>query len=501
MAEGQSKPPDDSALNTLRPGTPFTAAMTVKFKRPASEETFLSAADSLERAALRHGATSVVRQKRLMPADREHTVQYELREAWQSADAYRGYWGSEEFHRFRSTVHADLGTSAKLAFYQPSRPGPATGHARAPVPKTGQKQCWDEHYKSFLPKPGDPRGRGQDGYYQAGQDWPDPRFTDNGDGTVTDRLTNLVWLKDADYFGEQTWTEALQLAHKLHGGSRHCPKLNDHSTPGQWRLPNIRELLSLIDFGAEGHPILPCGHRFENYKSGKYWTSTSLVANAKIAWMMTLALGPTVFDIKHKSNKTRLWPVRDGDQPSRVQKTGQTGYWDEGGNPLPPDDPLAAGQDGKLQKGVAATGRRFTVDENGVGTVTDHLTGLVWLKKGNPFEFLTWHEALEECAKLADGDHGLKDGSAAGEWRLPNIREIESLVDYGKMGPCLPEGHPFSDPSDPLHSVQPSSYWTSTSVTSGPSQAMFIILGVGPAIFEYKGHRFFAWPVRNRRHR
>ena len=96
---------------------------------------------------------------------------------------------------------------------------------------------------------------------------------------------------------------------------------------------------------------------------------------------------------------------------------------------------------------------------------------------------------------MQNGEYGLQDGSKTEDWRLPNIREIESLVDYGRAGPCLPDKHPFGD------SVRPSSYWTSTTVTSAPSQAMFIILGVGPSIFENKEHAFFAWPVRNRRAR
>ena len=72
------------------------------------------------------------------------------------------------------------------------------------------------------------------------------------------------------------------------------------------------------------------------------------------------------------------------------------------------------------------------------------------------------------------------------------VREMESLIDYNNAGPCLPKGHPFVD-------VRPSSYWTSTSVTSAPTEAMFVILGVGPSIFENKEHPFFLWPVRDRR--
>ena len=97
--------------------------------------------------------------------------------------------------------------------------------------------CWDAL------EPIDCAGTGQDGEYQAGVS-VDPRFTDNGDGTVTDNLTGLIWLKDADCFGSRNWTNALSDANTLADGS--CG-LTDGSVAGDWRLPNVRELQSLID--------------------------------------------------------------------------------------------------------------------------------------------------------------------------------------------------------------------------------------------------------------
>ena len=61
------------------------------------------------------------------------------------------------------------------------------------VPKTGQTTCSDE---SGVSRPC--TGTGEDGEHQKGVAWPNPRFTDNGDGTVTDNLTGLIWLKDAN---------------------------------------------------------------------------------------------------------------------------------------------------------------------------------------------------------------------------------------------------------------------------------------------------------------
>ena len=76
--------------------------------------------------------------------------------------------------------------------------------------------------------------------------WPSPRFTDNGNGTVTDNLTGLIWLKNASCYGQMPWTNALNVANALASGS--CG-LTDGSIAGAWRLPNVREMQSLIDYG------------------------------------------------------------------------------------------------------------------------------------------------------------------------------------------------------------------------------------------------------------
>jgi len=80
---------------------------------------------------------------------------------------------------------------------------------------------------------------GQDGDKLAGVASPTPRFVDNGNGTVTDKLTGLIWLKNANCFGEVNWQTALNNANSLANG--HCG-LTDNSTAGQWRLPNLAEL-------------------------------------------------------------------------------------------------------------------------------------------------------------------------------------------------------------------------------------------------------------------
>ena len=96
-------------------------------------------------------------------------------------------------------------------------------------------------------------GTGQDVEYQMGMPWPNPRFTDNGDGTVTDNLTQLIWLKNANCFEQRTWADALTDCNTLNSGE--CG-LSDGSEEGDWHLPNVKELQSLIHYGVFD-PALP----------------------------------------------------------------------------------------------------------------------------------------------------------------------------------------------------------------------------------------------------
>jgi hypothetical protein len=140
-----------------------------------------------------------------------------------------------------------------------------------------------------------------------------------------------------------------------------------------------------------------------------------------------------------------------------VPKTGQTATYS------PRDD-------GALLKGVEWPSPRFTDNLN--GTVTDKLTGLIWQKDANAFGAKIWTEALSDADALASGSHGLTDGSKAGDWRLPNIRELQSLIDYGRFGPALPKGYPFTG-------VQPSYYWSSTSFTGYDTFAWGMQFSIG----------------------
>ena len=171
----------------------------------------------------------------------------------------------------------------------------------APVAKTGQTDCWGQNGR-----PRECSGTDQDGAHQKGVPSPDPRFSDNGNGTVTDNLTGLVWLQDPFCMGQELWWYALAASNNLADGT--CG-LTDGSEAGDWRLPNINELRSLIDHGTS-NPALTEGHPFSGVRVGRYWSSTSDSGNPVLAWWVGLRTGTT--NSLSKSDPNAVWPVRGG---------------------------------------------------------------------------------------------------------------------------------------------------------------------------------------------
>jgi len=202
------------------------------------------------------------------------------------------------------------------------------------LPRTGQNACYDE--VGVVAPCAD---TGQDGDKRAGADWPARRFTDNRDGTVSDNLTGLVWLKDANCTdtaggvargsGALDWPSALAWSNNLSDGK--CG-LSDNSAAGDWRLPNIVELRSLIDYSRHD-PALPGGHPFANVLSIWYWSSTTNPVYTAGAYNVGMSRGsihvtgktPAAFGASRVKNKAAsllgVWPVRDGRQPTAPRRS------------------------------------------------------------------------------------------------------------------------------------------------------------------------------------
>ena len=176
--------------------------------------------------------------------------------------------------------------------------------------------------------------------------------------------------------------------------------------------------------------------------------------------------------------------------PAPVPQTGQT-------------QSFYAGDDGALEMGVPLPEPSFT--DNGDGTVTDNLTKLVWLKNADRFGLLTWEAALIACNSLQDDDVDLTDGSIPGDWRLSNIKELQSLLDYGYWNPCLSnalgtgkyvDGDPFVGVSLYGGGGGDNNYWSSTSNPEGSGLGLDFVDGQ-VRIMGKGDYTHYVWPVRN----
>jgi len=175
-----------------------------------------------------------------------------------------------------------------------------------------------------------------------------------------------------------------------------------------------------------------------------------------------------------------------------VAKTGQTNCYDAEGNPI---DCEGTGQDGDYRKGVSYPKPRFTEERD--GTVIDNLTGLVWLKNANCFGIRTWDQALSDCNQLSGGKCGLSDASSAGDWRLPNVRELYSLVHYSFSNPAVPntEGDAQWREGDPFNKVS-TFYWSSTTHESTSKNSLGVDIRYGSMSIISKSTMLYVWPVR-----
>jgi uncharacterized protein DUF1566 len=264
---------------------------------------------------------------------------------------------------------------------------------------------------------------GQDANYLKGEEMA---YSDNGDGTVTDLNTGLMW-QQVPSSNDYTWQEAVDVCESL--------ELNGYD---DWRIPSCKELYSISDFGS-GWP----------YLNTEYFTlAGGEVSKDEQFWSSDFYVGVTV----------------EGGSNSAMGVNHVTGhikaYSAEAFGPV----------GGKYIRAVR--GDDYGVNEytdNGDGTITDHSTGMMWMQDDNG-EGIDWEEALTYAEGLELAGYS--------DWRLPNVKELQSIVDYG-YSPSATVASEVGPAINPLFSCTPiineagnddyGYYWTSTSAhfTSG----------------------------------
>jgi hypothetical protein len=246
-----------------------------------------------------------------------------------------------------------------------------------PLVDTGQKKCYDASGAEIAcPAAGQPL-HGQDAQYQGRS----ASYTDNGNGTVTDNNTELVWQK-ADDGIERNWQDASDYCGQL--------SLGGHS---DWRLPLPIELESIIAY----HGSVPAIDTsvFQG-KSDYYWASTTVPFN-NYKWQA---------DFGSAGSARTGWMAHTGSAYSRCVR------------------------------GASTSMGPYT--DNGDKTVSDEATGLIWQQGTadtngdgsiSSSDMVNWQEALAYCEGLTFAGHS--------DWRLPNIREMFSLGDRSTYRPAV----------------------------------------------------------------
>lgn len=323
-----------------------------------------------------------------------------------------------------------------------------------PVLPTGQSACYDANGREI------PCARSGREAAFANPALTTPRFVTAGDGLISDRATGLIWPVDAGLSGfPLPWAETL---HRVAAFAA-----DGLLGRADWRLPNRRELRSLVSYGA-ARPSLPPGHPFRNVFLGWYWSSTTAAPAPGYAWYVHLEGGRMFYG--KKDQDCLCWPVAGS---SWLPATGQDRCFDVLGREMAC---AGTGQDAALLSGTPWPRPRFEPDGDGV---RDRLTGLVWAARADAADGpVAWEEALRVAATFRNGD-----------WRLPDINELESLVDAGRHHPALPAGYPFTAVGE--------AYWSSTTSAFEKNWAHALYLHKGAVGVGVKSSReFLVWPVR-----
>lgn len=266
----------------------------------------------------------------------------------------------------------------------------APGDLTYPIVDTNQRFAYNESHAIEFPDAGE-RFHGQDAQYASAQ----PGYRDNGDGTVSDLVTGLMWTKDMHKMG---YSDAVK-------GAPGC----DVGGYSDWRLPSIKEMYSLIQFNGEdpdpsatdASAITPFieasvfNFKYGDPDAGERIIDSQFATTAiNVSPVMNGQKG--VFGVNLADGRIKCYPIESRGGEKQFMVMYVRGNPDYGKN-------------------------KFR--DNGDGTVTDLATGLMWMK-ADSLKGMDWPSALEfaESLELAGYD----------DWRLPNAKELQSIVDYSR---------------------------------------------------------------------
>ncbi len=372
---------------------------------------------------------------------------------------------------------------ALLALVISVQPALTESTGRYVVVGTGQTRCYNNFREIRCPRKGQPF-YGQDAQYPGKK----PAYQDNGDGTITDLNTGLMWVKARGPKGN--FETAVEGASKCRVGGYK-----------DWRMPTIKELYSLINFSGGFHPEgksvpyletayfdfkygnVSLGERpidCQDWSANEYVGSTGLppaafgvnFADGRIKAYPQKILGPAIGRPGMRSGLSFRHGMRPGPPPSFHARRGGPPRPRYDMRPRPPfrHGGRPSGRYFRYVRGNTSYGINHFVD-NGDGTVTDKATGLMWAKADSG-RGMNWEAALNWVQeKNTEKYLGYSD------WRLPNAKELQSIVDYSRS-PSASDKARKGPAIDPVFQITEltngdyPSFWTSTTHLDGPIDRM-----------------------------
>lgn len=328
---------------------------------------------------------------------------------------------------FGPDTSGPVGHSPGISRQSIASTNPSAQATESRIPDTGQGSCFDNSKLIECPASGSPF-YGQDAQYLGSAS----SYRNNGNGTVADLTTGLTW-QQAHNEKRLSWQAANQACAALDlGGYK------------DWRLPTIKELFSLADFrGSTGQqpfidPIFEIREPSADILNNDRFAPTHRTDMMGQTWSSTIYSGdhwgrPGVkgaFFFNFLDGRIKQAPVQ-----------GKMGLFY------------------RCVRGDRWGENQFIA--NADGTVTDQLSGLTWQQQDDG-KVRDWENALAYCADLSLAGHT--------DWRLPNVKELQSIVDYSRHDPAL-DPHYFSQ-SDPT-----GWFWSSTTHGENFRFANYICFG------------------------
>ncbi|WP_353571165.1 DUF1566 domain-containing protein [Candidatus Albibeggiatoa sp. nov. BB20] len=324
--------------------------------------------------------------------------------------------------------------------------------------ETGQKLSYDDNGNEITAQIGDDF-YGQDIQYQS----VSFSFTDNSDGTVADNNTGLTWqqIPSAEKY---TWQAAQD----------YCANL-EYADHDDWRTPSLKELISIEDF-EQGWPYIDTDYfSFGDESIGKhlqFWSNNDYKVGT------THGGSPTAFGLNYGTGHIKGYPTGDGggelppleqsgapvgtenteatseNSPPPQESDAPAGVGDtensSENNPPPPNGEAPTNGNVAAKFVRCVSGEDYGINrfvDNGDGTVSDYGTGLMWMKDDS-VQGKDWVDALAYAENLEYAGYD--------DWHLPNVKELQSIVDYSGVYPAInPDYFNITD--------EDAYFWSSTS--------------------------------------